>query len=378
MKKQSRGFTLVELLVVIAIIGVLVGLLLPAVQAAREAARRMSCSNNIRQVGLALLNYESTYKMLPSNVTGTADVGGRGPDWSNMGRASALISLMPFMEEGPLYNQIMQTFVYNYGACRHNGLSSPAGGPCPWDTINGGFIPWRTQIASLRCPSDPGRVAAQADWAVALTNYGFCYGDTVEGMHWDWSTNANRGMFQARYNRRLGDATDGLSSTILVAELGTSDGEKRTQGWVVNGITNSHLQPQLCKNIARFNMIPNTYWGQMGAWRGNRWVDGASAFTGVNTVLPPNSASCNPFGWANDWDWGIYSASSYHPGGAHVVLGDVATKFITDTIDTGNLNTQAPNFESQNQVFGQSPYGAWGALGTRNGGEPDPNAYGRE
>ena len=141
MKKQSRGFTLVELLVVIAIIGVLVGLLLPAVQADREAARRMSCSNNIRQVGLALLNYESTYKMLPSNVTGTADVGGRGPDWSNMGRASALISLMPFMEEGPLYNQIMQTFTYNYGSCRHNGLNSPAGGPCPWDTINGGFIP---------------------------------------------------------------------------------------------------------------------------------------------------------------------------------------------------------------------------------------------
>jgi hypothetical protein len=211
-----------------------------------------------------------------------------------------------------------------------------------------------------------------------LTNYGFCYGDTVEGMHWDWSTNANRGMFQARYNRRIGDATDGVSSTILLAEIGTSDGERRTQGWVVNGIANSNTQPQLCKNIAQFNKIPQQFWGQMGAWRGSRWVDGATACTAVNTVLPPNSASCTTFGFPNDWDWGVYSASSYHPGGAHVVLGDVATKFITDTIDTGNLLATAPNFESQNGVMGRSPYGAWGALGTRNGGEPDPNAYGRE
>ncbi len=367
-----------ELLVVIAIIGVLVGLLLPAVQAAREAARRMSCSNNIRQIGLALLNYESTYKMLPSSITGTQDVGGRGPDWSNMGSASALISLLPFMEEGPMYNQIMSTFTYNYGQCRYNGQATPAGGPCPWDTINGGFVPWRTQIATLRCPSDPGRVAAQADFAVALTDYGFCFGDTVEGLHWETSTNANRGMFQARYSRRLGDATDGLSNTILVSEIGTSDGEKRTQGWVVNGIANVNNQPQLCKQIARFNKIPSTFWGQMGAWRGNRWTQGTPAFTAVNTVLPPNSASCTVAGYPSDLEWGIYSASSYHPGGAHVVLGDIATKFITDTIDTGNLMAPAPNFESRNNIFGKSPYGAWGALGTRNGGEPDPNAFGRE
>ena len=109
-----------------------------------------------------------------------------------------------------------------------------------------------------------------------------------------------------------------------------------------------------------------------------RWVDGGVCYTGFNTVLPPNAASCNPFGYPNEWDWGIYTVASYHPGGAHVVLGDIATKFITDTIDTGNLNTTAPNFESQNQVFGKSPCGAWGALGTRNGGEPDPNASGRE
>ncbi len=376
MRKCQRGFTLVELLVVIAIIGVLVGLLLPAVQQAREAARRMSCSSNIRQIGLAVLNYESTYKMLPTGIGGTEDIGGRGSDWSNMNRISGFISLLPFMEETPLYNLIWNTYEYTEG--RHAGLPTPSGGPCPWDTIDGGFIPWRTQVSTFRCPSDPGRVAAQATWAVARTNYGFNLGDTIEGSHWDWSTNANRGMFQARYNRRLADATDGLSNTILLAEVGTSDGERRVQGWVVNGIANIQNNPQLCRNLQENNYVLPAFHGQMGDWRGGRWTDGATAFTGVNPILPPNSPSCSPFGYPNDWDWGVYSASSYHPGGVHVVLGDVATKFITETIDTGNLSAPAPNFEQQNLIFGRSPYGAWGAMGTRNGGEVDVGAYGRE
>ncbi len=376
MKRSAKGFTLVELLVVIAIIGVLVGLLLPAVQQAREAARRMSCSSNIRQIGLACLNYEITYRMLPAGITGTADVGGRGPDWSNMGRASAMVSLLPFMEETPLFNQIWNTFVYTSG--RHNTLNSPSGGPCPWDTIDGAFIPWRTQVGVMRCPSDPGRVAAQATWSIALTNYGFNLGDTIEGSHWDWSTNANRGMFQARYNRRLGDATDGLSNTILLAEIGTNDGERRIQGWVVNGIANVQNNPRLCRNVQENNLLLPAVHNQSGAWRGNRWVDGATAFTGVNPILPPNSASCNPFGFPNDWDWGVYSASSYHPGGVHVVLGDNATRFITETIDTGNISAPAPNFETQNGIRGRSRYGAWGAMGTRNGGEVDVGAMGRE
>ena len=96
-------------------------------------------------------------------------------------------------------------------------------------------------------------------------------------------------------------------------------------------------------------------------------------FTGFNTVLPPNSPSCIPFGYPNDWDWGIFSASSYHPGGVHVLLGDNAIKFIPNTIDAGNpVNNMAPNFESQNGRVGRSPFGVWGALGTRNGTEIIP------
>ena len=371
-RMQPRGFTLVELLVVIAIIGVLVGLLLPAVQAAREAARRMSCSNNIRQCGLAVLNYESTYKMIPTGIGGTGGPSSiNNPTTCNMQSISASVALLPFMEEGPLYNQIMNGFTMTSGDL--NGQTVP-GGPAPWTTLNGGYTPWRTQVGSLRCPSDPGRVPAQDIWAVARSNYGFSFGDTVEGLHWDWSTNANRGMFQARYNHRLGDATDGLSNTILLAEIGTESGEPILQGNTIYLNDQIKNNPSLCKNTTRLNRYidPSKIITKAdNRRRGGRWTDGRPQFMGVNTVLPPNSASCTFYD--NDWDWGIYSVTSYHPGGAHVVMGDVATKFITDTIDTGNLLARPPNFESQNGVFGRSPFGAWGAMGTRNGGEPDPN-----
>ncbi len=139
-RMRPRGFTLVELLVVIAIIGVLVGLLLPAVQAAREAARRMSCSNNIRQCGLAVLNYESTYKMIPTGIGGTGGPSSiNNPTTCNMQSISASVALLAFMEEGALYNQIMNGFTMTSGDL--NGQSVP-GGPAPWTTLNGGYTPW--------------------------------------------------------------------------------------------------------------------------------------------------------------------------------------------------------------------------------------------
>ncbi len=188
----SRGFTLVELLVVIAIIGVLVGLLLPAVQAAREAARRMSCSNNFKQIALAIHNYHSAYKQLPIHGAGTDSPGtpnhppvaqaSSNPSdnwWTNYGhsnswRLSILVGATPFMEQQSLWEQISNP----------NGEDSvdetitylppnqwPPMGPT---TAQIRYKPWVTEIPTLRCPSDPGVGLP----ALGRCNYGACLGDS--------------------------------------------------------------------------------------------------------------------------------------------------------------------------------------------------------
>ncbi len=153
-KSYSRsGFTLVELLVVIAIIGVMVGLLLPAVQAAREAARRMSCGNNIKQIGLGLHNYHAAYNTLPMHCGGTAS----GPV-NNVRELSWLVGLTPFVEQQALWEQISNPFRAT------SGFVFPPMGTGPRCTLAqqaaNRYEPWMTEIPGFRCPSDPAPFAS--------------------------------------------------------------------------------------------------------------------------------------------------------------------------------------------------------------------------
>jgi type II secretory pathway pseudopilin PulG len=366
--------------VVIAIIGILVGLLLPAVQAAREAARRMSCSNNIRQVGLAYLNYESAYKKFPYGHGGPSVNGFDRDADPNVGRVginrwSGVLCVLPQMEQQTLFQQI---FTPRYVNPLNNTVVTNTY-LWPWDMGPGGqYLPWRTQLANLRCPSDPGKMNPDANWfddGSARTNYVMCYGDTTEGNDASWHPAANRGMFQGRYQRRMQDASDGTAYTVMLGEVGTSPsqnlgwnaGKVRIQGSMAVSVggMNTGAGVLACRNTAVSDRYVVNNMG--GHWRGIRWADGHPSFSGFTTILPPNSASCNA--GAGDWDWGIFSASSYHGSGSHVCFMDNNVRYIPNSVDTGRLNADPPlGFDGARSNL-PSPYGAWGAMGSRDAGD---------
>jgi prepilin-type N-terminal cleavage/methylation domain-containing protein/prepilin-type processing-associated H-X9-DG protein len=350
------GFTLIELLVVIAIIAVLVALLLPAVQQAREAARRSQCKNNLKQLGLALHNYHDAYSVFPFECGGTGWTGNGTGNWA---RLSGTVLLLPYMDQAPLWNQISQKMP--------GGVVSgfyPPMGPEPWDwTV---YPPWAVQIPILRCPSDKYSGPGQGPWG--KNNYSFCIGDTVTSNNGgpEWWTPEPRGMFY--YHSKLGiqDCLDGSSNTIAMGEHGLSQDNVSIFGNAAMNVSGIAANPTVCKNLALGKVYIAGTNTQDGL--GNPWSDGGIQHSGFTTILPPNSASCVVSGW--DSDAAIISASSRHPGGVHVLLCDGAVRFIAESINAGNSAAPDPALGRGNGgIPGQSPYGVWGALGTRAGGE---------
>jgi len=392
MKRHRIGFTLVELLVVIAIIGVLVGLLLPAVQAAREAARRMSCSNNFKQIGLAVHNYHAAFDQLPQQLSGTArtDSIARTPAQSSARLyLSWLVALTPFVEQQAIWENIST-------GVDSDGTQYQPMGPQPWNT---NFTPWMTDISAYRCPSDPGFGLP----SLGRSNYGACIGDHMRltngggrnerGVYFDdlgydagmkdhtATTNdssvavmaraTNRGMFWGRHSTRFRDVLDGLSNTIMAGEIATSLGAKEVVADTAhlqrdiltstNDVTTSLMNVQACRDIVDplrpqfFVAGTQCENNSGGSARGFVWGDGRLIYTSVMTILPPNNPSCLN---NRDAGQGMSTVGSRHQGGAHVCMGDGAIKFITDSIEAGNANmTPMPGRAS--------PFGLWGSLGTR-------------
>jgi prepilin-type N-terminal cleavage/methylation domain-containing protein/prepilin-type processing-associated H-X9-DG protein len=357
---RTRGFTLVELLVVIAIIGILVGLLLPAVQAAREAARRMQCSNNLKQIGLACHNYESTYKRFPPMQCGTGAV---HPGTVHGGfqrfAMSGHYALLPYVEQSSLYNNMTN----------HNRE--------PWH----GFYVQR--VPYLECPSSSGDAEpTNAGRTRGLSNYGFCAGDNyassqvMQGSTQERDNTGlsaqkleirNRGAF-GRSWPKIAEFTDGTSNTIAIAEYIRPQAANALGMVVMIAANPSTYSPLSCRaqwNGQAFVTPGLIFTGDTArgyrAWAGNMF------FNGVTTILPPNAPSCIIASATNNPHWcsGIYSAGSKHTGGAQVGLCDGSVRFISDSIDTGNLALVAPPANGG----GLSPYGVWGALGSKSGGE---------
>ncbi|MEO1614886.1 MAG: DUF1559 domain-containing protein [Planctomycetota bacterium] len=402
LRHHRAGFTLVELLVVIAIIGILVGLLLPAVQAAREAARRMSCSNNFKQVGLALHNYHSAFKGLPIQMGGTSggdrNRGVPGRDWfapgdeSNRLTLGFLVGLMPFAEQQGLWEQISNpnsTDLENPGTVRVPPW--PPMGPTITDEDNTlqlgpnlrntAYQPWVTEVPMLRCPSDPGTGLP----AMGRTNYAACIGDGVDFVaDGAYSRDlqpvtsraiairaSGRGVFVTRERMRFRDILDGLSNTIAAGEIATDlgDRDKRTIPRAHFSFTAARDNPLRCANEVdptrpQFWDPSITSLGAANQGRGFRWASGTATYTSMNTIRPPNSELCVTF---FDTGQGMLPASSRHQGGVHVLMADGAVIFLTDSIEAGNqmARTVSSRSDSQFPPGAESPYGLWGSLGTR-------------
>ncbi len=421
-RSRLRGFTLVELLVVIAIIGVLVGLLLPAVQAAREAARRMSCSNNFKQIGLAVHNYHSTYNQLPTHGAGTKSgavgdqhictgsggecPGGSTPpgwaaiwaDWgaSNGMNLSAFVGLLPFIEQQALWEQISNPLAEDANGDSPPphavGLPAyPSMGPNPNGFRGALYTPWLTEVPAFRCPSDPGVGLP----AMGRTNYAVCGGDSSKyayygarnpGMEpnaasshgwfnstWGPDTSARarahlRGVFMAHETSKFRDILDGLSNTMMMGEIATDlgDNDTRTSMSAVNPLaTATGMLINSCDDHP--DPARPQFWKSTGVTvvagangRGYRWSSFAPYFSQFFSIKPPNSLTC---GQQNALNPGVFSTSSRHQGGTHVLMADGAVKFITDSIEAGNQ--QAPPITDTNRPGDVSPYGLWGSLGTK-------------
>jgi prepilin-type N-terminal cleavage/methylation domain-containing protein/prepilin-type processing-associated H-X9-DG protein len=347
--RAADGFTLVELLVVIAIIGTLVGLLLPAVQVIRESARKTACANKLRQLSLGVINYENARKWYPPN--------GTNPQCHNT--VSFFPEILPYIEEQATYDSVYTMLYTNKGTPNSTtpvnlrGLAMPA----------------------LRCPSDA--LGRDSDLSGEPTNYRCSIGDIF-----DANRAARRGPFGANGTAPGGSqwskasmVTDGLSNTVLLGEatvyqLNSPDVRKGMLQF--SGFT-STSQPLACLQALAspsWDTLSNDFTGAVLS--GTRWLH--NDFVRFQTVLPPNAPTCSTS--ATALAGGLMpSASSYHSGGANVAMCDGSTRFVDETIDTGDLSltlkasgTTDPHFV--NNYIGSSRWnGVWGQLGSQKGGE---------
>jgi prepilin-type N-terminal cleavage/methylation domain-containing protein/prepilin-type processing-associated H-X9-DG protein len=350
---RRRGFTLIELLVVIAIIAVLIALLLPAVQAAREAARRAQCTNNLKQIGLALHNYHG--------VNGTFPMGSgsgyySGLSYNSKHNWSIHAAILTQLGEVPLYNAIN----FNWGTADSPGTDAY--------TYNSTVI--TTQVKHFLCPSDPNATAVEvAGTGTANNCYYGCTGTTTDFLLTfsagaaSLATVPTTGLFAFQQSKGLNQVIDGTSNTVAFAEstVGSANAAKGQKLVGMTGVTavqNAALQTNAFSNmagvIAGIAACDKT-WSTNGTYgvdkqRGDAWATGGMAMTLFNTVATPNSSND---AWAYCGQNGsgtmatFSNSDSYHPGGVNVLMTDGGVKFIKDSVNRT----------------------AWWSLGTIAGGE---------
>jgi prepilin-type N-terminal cleavage/methylation domain-containing protein len=326
LSKRQKGFTLVELLVVIAIIGILVGLLLPAVQAAREAARRMQCSNNLKQIGLALLNYESATKQLPMGAGSSTFSGGLsfGMSW--------WVSILPYIEMGSMHDQLQHTGAHPGTIANTN--ASWIGGSVNAAVINGRLISFMvcpssplealrtpqapSQTASITCPQYTGIMGAASDPATVTTDR--FVSSAQEWTHATANTiSSMSGAIVLWRGTRLGELSDGTSNCMVV-------GEQSNFGVNATGakVTINNHQGFLC-----------------GINRNSIATYGSERVFNVTTIrYPVNTVNVTLDGIRNN-NGGNNGIFSPHTGGAQIVRCDGSVHFLSQNMSLRTLKLLA-------------------------------------
>lgn len=318
---KKRGFTLIELLVVIAIIAILVALLLPAVQQAREAARRTQCKNNLKQIGLALHNYEGTHRRLP-------------PGFISVNNASTHTQILPYFEAGNVYN------LFNF----NNDINGHASN----------LAARQQMLPVLQCPSQPSfspfvLAPSQCPNGCGTTNYVQSLGDNANFA-------ADRGPFGRNRGAQFRDFTDGMSNSGVFAEIiiGPSGGSPtagvvpvtdKADLWVATNLpfatwdataTADTIPVPACDNRSTSAIL----------YRGKQYYRGVVVATFYSHTMVPNSRLRDCVRSVG-FDRGHLATRSFHTGGAQICLGDGSVRFCSDNIDLG----------------------VWRAVGSINGGE---------
>lgn len=293
LRPRNNGFTLIELLVVIAIIAVLIALLLPAVQQAREAARRAQCKNNLKQIGLAIHNYESSHSRLPSCGEGTDYSTSPPSTW--FGLHSLFSQILPYVDQGNTYQQFNFGVAYN-ASPQNIAAAKQAIGlyVCP----SNGWRPSATDQSGYGATDYAASFYVDIDPATGLRNKMLRVDGTITG-HW----------------RRFADVPDGLSNTSLVVE--DSGRDERIQPG------NVYVDP--------VDGQPRRDW---------RWAEPDASGIGVSKVINNNKS---PAGGPASCPWTVNNCGpfeeifSFHIGGAHMLLGDGSVRFLSENLDYRTL-----------------------------------------